>query len=245
MKRLFASFGWILLLFPVISFAGIRTSLSSFNASLFDTENRPVKNFSSISSSGSFDVYIKMGQRESLRLEGSKDMLSRVETIVENGDLKIRTKKDTQRSWRFGSGEKVKVYITAKALKSLNMSGSGDMRVDGIIKAEDFQSRLSGSGSIKLNLNVSNYLAAISGSGEIYTTGSAKNTDISVSGSGDFKGEKLRTSTANVKVSGSGDVSIHADQRLNAAVSGSGDIYYAGNAKVNSKTSGSGNIKRL
>jgi hypothetical protein len=245
MKKLLASFGWILLLLPALSFAGIRTTFSNINSAWFETENRPVGPFSSVSSSGSFDVYIKMGQQESLRLEGSKDLISRIETVVENGDLKIRLKKNNHKSWRFGVNEKVRVYVTAKALKSVNMSGSGDMKVDGIIKGENFQSRLSGSGSIKVNVNVSNYLAAISGSGELTAWGSAKNTDISVSGSGNFKGEKLQTSAANVKVSGSGDVSIHADQSLNAAVSGSGDVYYAGNARVNSKTSGSGNVKRL
>ena len=84
----------------------------------------------------------------------------------------------------------------------------------------------------------------ISGSGEIYSKGNATNARITISGSGDFNGSGLRTSNTSAKVSGSGDISIIADQQLEALSSGSGDIRYSGNAVVNSKKSGSGNISK-
>ena len=243
MKKLFASFGWALLLFPLISFAGIR-NVAEIGTALYDSENRQVGPFNTITSAGAFDVFVTMGTKESLRLEGDKDVISKIETVVENGNLKIRTKKNAERLWGSSFG-KVRVYITAKALKGVHLSGSGNIKVDGNVKANDFSSRISGSGTIRLNLNAEKYSAAVSGSGELIVSGSAEIVDIAISGSGDFQGEKLRTSNANIKISGSGDVSIHADEILNAAVSGSGNIMYAGNAQVNSRTSGSGKVKRL
>jgi hypothetical protein len=242
MKKIFASFGWILLLLPLLSIAGTRTAINSITK-IADSETRQVGPFSSVASAGSFDVSITMGAKESLRLEGDKEILKRVETVVENETLKIRFKKNQGTfSWK---GNDVKVFITAKSLNGLTTAGSGNIKVDGTIKSEKLEAKVSGSGSISSNLDVSTFTAMISGSGKVYASGSAKSANIAISGSGDFKGEKLRTTDADLKVSGSGDASIHADNTLNAAVSGSGDISYSGNAKVRSSTSGSGSISRL
>ena len=85
----------------------------------------------------------------------------------------------------------------------------------------------------------------MSGSGKIKVKGTADNTKITVAGSGGFDGSNLRSSVSNIKVSGSGNVSIDVDHELNALLSGSGRIRYSGNANVNSTTSGSGSISKL
>lgn len=242
MKKIFASFGWILLLLPFLSFAGTRTIFGSANLPLPDTEDRQVSGFHSISSGGSFDVFVKLGNTESLRLEGDNDLFSKIETKVENGDLKIRYKAGVRIS---GWNKKVSVYVTARSLRSLNVSGSGDMEITGTIKGDKLDTRVSGSGSITLAASVNTFNSSVSGSGEIKAKGSAKNASIQISGSGEFEGKGMQTDKADIKVSGSGSVTIHANTLLNAVVSGSGDIYYSGNPRVNQAKSGSGKISRI
>ncbi len=207
-------------------------------------ETRKVSGFSGISSSGSYHVFITMGNAESLRLEGDADVIREIETEVENGILKIRNKKQLS-GWNRTSGGKVNIYIYAKSLSSITLSGSGDIEVKGLVKAPNLSNTISGSGSISLNMDAENYTATISGSGEIRAKGNADNAKITVSGSGDFEGNNLRISNASAKVSGSGDISLAADKNLEAVMSGSGNIRYSGNANVKSTKSGSGNISKL
>ncbi len=207
-------------------------------------ETRQVSGFSGISSSGSFNVYITMGNTESLRLEGDPEVLKEIETNVEDGVLKIRNKKGSK-NFNWGNNSKVNIYINAKSLSSLALSGSGNIKVEGVVKANQLSNALSGSGGISLNMDVKSYTGTISGSGEIKVKGKADNAKISVNGSGDFEGDGLRTSVANVKISGSGDVSVNADKTLNVGMSGSGNVRYGGKAEVNSTASGSGHISKL
>lgn len=241
MKTLFASFGWLLLLLPFISVAGTKTILNTINTS---SEERQVSNFTGISSGGSYDVYVKMGNTEDLRIEGDEDRIKNIETKVENGILKIRTIKSAN-GWSWNNRGSIKIYITAKALNSLAVSGSGNMEVNGTVKANSFNTQVSGSGNIHLNVQCSTLNAAVSGSGGMKISGSTTAAHISISGSGGIDGRNLKTSTTDIKVSGSGNGSIHVEKQLNASVSGSGNISYAGNPKVNQSKSGSGSIHKI
>ena len=207
-------------------------------------EERNVSGFKGVSSSGSYDVKIKMGSKESLRLEGDEEVIREIETVVEDGILKIRNKKNLDRNWRSQKG-KVTIYINAKALNSVTLSGSGDISVEGLVRSNRLTNTLSGSGSISLSADADEYLGSISGSGEIAVNGKADRATIKIGGSGDFKGRDFKTSDADINVSGSGNVSIGAERSLDAVVSGSGDIRYSGNPKISKTKSGSGNISRL
>lgn len=211
---------------------------------ILSDESRNVSGFSGISSGGSYNVFITMGSKESLRIEGDTKQISEIETVVEDGTLKIRNKKNSG-NWNSGHNGKVNIYISAKSLKSIILSGSGDIEVRGVVKSNDISNILSGSGSISLVVEATNYSATISGSGEIEVKGKTENAKIIVNGSGDFKGQGLRASFASARVSGSGNISIHADNALDAAMSGSGNIRYGGNANVKSAKSGSGRISKL
>lgn len=240
MKKLFASFGWILLLLPFISVAGTKTIFHSIN-SIISTEDRKISNFHGISSAGSYDVYVKMGSTESLRIDGDKDVVANIETVVENGILKIRNSGPGKNWW---NNDKIKIYITAKSLNYLTVSGSGNLKVDGTLKSDKISAKVSGSGNMDLNVLATTFNISISGSGNVKAYGQAKKTNIEISGSGEFEGNKLKTSVCNVKVSGSGNASIYAEEELNAKISGSGDISYWGKARVNQVKSGSGSISR-
>ena len=207
-------------------------------------EERNVSGFRGVSSSGSYNVKITMGSKESLRLEGDEDVIKEIETVVEDGILKIKNKKHYDRTWRSSKG-KVTIYITAKALNNITLSGSGNINIDGLVKASRLTNTLSGSGSISLSAAAEEYIGTISGSGEITVNGKADKADIKIGGSGNFRGRNFKAEEADIKVSGSGNVSINAEDTLNAVVSGSGDIQYGGNPKVSKTKSGSGNISKL
>jgi hypothetical protein len=245
MKKILASFGWMLLLIPLISVAGARTAFKLNKDAL--VESRDVKGFNSISSSGSFKVFVDFGVKEGLRLEGDEEILREIETKVENGVLRIRFKDKTGYFWKFRNYTgRVNIYVTALALNALTSSGSGDIEVNGVLKAGKLTTTVSGSGNINLTMDADDYVAIISGSGQTTAKGTTRTADVKVSGSGNFRGRDLKTSYSNVKVSGSGNVDIVADSTLDAAVSGSGNIRYGGSAsKVTATKSGSGKVSKM
>ncbi|HEX8529955.1 MAG TPA: head GIN domain-containing protein, partial [Cytophagales bacterium] len=173
--------------------------------------------------------------------EGDNELLDKIETVVENNVLHIRTKREYQNDHLDFDG--VKIRVTARELNELRLSGSGKMRVESPLKADSFAATVSGSGRIEADRITSNRLkATISGSGNFNASGSAKETDITVSGSGGFNGKNFTAGDAKVRVSGSGGVYLRADNTLDGTLSGSGAIHYSGNAKVTERKTGSGRI---
>ncbi|HTE23869.1 GIN domain-containing protein [Flavitalea sp.] len=58
------------------------------------TEQRNIGNFSGLESNGSFDVLIVESSTTSLNITGEDNIISELETVVENGTLKIRFRKN-------------------------------------------------------------------------------------------------------------------------------------------------------
>lgn len=245
MKKLFQ--GLTILLFVVtisnLASAGTEKNSLKYNKNTID-ETRAVAGFSGVSSAGSYNIFITMGTSESLRLEGSPEVISEIETKVENGILKI-SKKRTLNKKTWTNTERVDIYIEAKTLHNLTVVGSGEIEVTGVVNATKLTNTITGSGSISLEMNTKNYVALISGSGEIYAKGKSENTSVSITGSGDFEGTKLESEIAKARISGSGDIILKVNKDLDALISGSGNIKYGGNPNVKYSKSGSGDISKL
>ncbi|MFD0749801.1 head GIN domain-containing protein [Mucilaginibacter calamicampi] len=213
-------------------------------ARIIDTEDRKVADFKGISLSGSFDYYIKQGSSNTVRVEAPAKILSYIVTEVKNGVLNVYTKNNTSWTSLFNS-EKVAVYITAKDINSIQLSGSGDVFFHEGIKSADLRISLSGSGDITGKITATSVDCSLTGSGDIRLSGRAENAKVKVVGSGDFTAAELQTNNTYVEVIGSGDARVNATGSLNAKVSGSGDIRYRGNPKsINKSKSGSGDIDK-
>lgn len=208
-----------------------------------DPENRDVKNFHAISSSGSYTVNVKMGEDESLSIRGNAEDINKIETVVENGVLRIRTKRNF-RSWN-STGHQVTINITAKRLDGLMLSGSGILNLDGVMNSASVDIQLSGSGEINAEVDTQNTAVALSGSGNVNLSGKTGSVNIAVSGSGDVKAKKLASETVNIKVAGSGNVYVAAQKDLNASIFGSGSIKYIGEPNVSVNKVGSGNVSKI
>lgn len=233
----------IFLLLAFLTIAGYSSASILTKTTLSDDE-RPVSNFKGVASGGPLTVKITIGNKESLRLEGDKDAIADIITEVVNGVLIIKPKtKWNDWSRRYNRPE-VTVYISAKKLSSLTMSGSGNMSVENTITSSDLAATLSGSGSITATTNVKSLAATISGSGNISLNGKSEAANVTISGSGDFKGNKLSADRVAVQISGSADVSINAVSTIEAVISGSGSVRYSGNPVVKKTIIGSGSVSR-
>jgi len=208
-----------------------------------DTENRNVSGFKGVNLSGSYNYFITQGNTESLRIEAPKDVIKNIVTEVKNGVLYVYTKNHIR--WNMFKNEKIAVYITAKEINSISLSGSGDVDFKGGIKAENLSISLTGSGDMDGKITATAVETSVTGSGDIALSGRTQNLKARVTGSGDLSTRGLQSTNVYVEVTGSGDADVYASGSLNAHVSGSGDINYSGNPKSISKSkSGSGSIHK-
>jgi len=222
--------------------------IAGFNSAFAEVQDRHLSGFHAISASASFDVYITQGSTESVKVEAPSDMINRIITEVNGDVLKIRTKNGnfSWGGWFNNSHKKMVVYVTVKSIHAINISGSSDVFFKEGINADKMELTVSGSGDVIGKLNAKSLETHVSGSGDIKLAGNAETSIIRMNGSGDFSGREFVTAVTMVSISGSGDATVNASQKLDARVSGSGDIRYAGNPKeVSKSTSGSGDIHRI
>jgi hypothetical protein len=227
------------------SFGGSHSKVK-INVNSSDVQDRHLSGFNAVDVSGSIDVYIVQSAIESVKVEAPADVMGHIVTEVEGGVLKIHDKNTSGwnwGNWLGGHHKKIVVYVSAKDLNSIGITGSGDIDFKGGIHTGSLKLWVTGSGDVSGRVDVKTLECRISGSGDMKLVGHAESSSLSLSGSGDFSGKELETQNTSVHVSGSGDAGVNASNSINASVSGSGDISYTGGARnvVKSK-SGSGDI---
>lgn len=208
-----------------------------------ESETREVKNFHGITSSGFFTVNVKMGDQESLTIEGDANDIKNIVVDVKNGILRIRPKVNFN-GWKL-TGKKLTVNITAKRLDGLLLTGSGKINVIDVMNSASAKIELSGSGEINANINTEAALVTVSGSGRINVSGKTGALNLEVSGSGNINARDLESETGKVEVSGSGNVVVNTKKDLNIALLGSGSVKYTGNPKVYIDKAGSGKVSNI
>lgn len=215
-------------------------------ASAQEKETRDVGNFDFIAMNISGKVYVTQGNKNEVIIEAEEDDLENIRTEVRSGRLSISTRdRGGWFSWGDGLDGKVNIYITVKDLRGVSVSGSGDVISRGVIKGEDFETSISGSGDIEIELDVRRVESKITGSGNIELKGSAQRARLGISGSGKYFAEELKVDDYEVSISGSGRASINTNGELDVRISGSGSVYYSGNPSgVNTNVSGSGRVRR-
>src|SRR5580692_3734041 len=116
---------------------------------------RSVSGFTSIGNSGSFAVHVKINGTESLKIVAADDEeIGKIETKVEGGHLEIRWREGSH-PYRFGG--KIDIYVTAKTLSAVDMSGSGLMEVDGSLTGDHVDVTASGSGGLTASVDGANW----------------------------------------------------------------------------------------
>jgi hypothetical protein len=168
--------------------------------------------------------------------------LDHIITEVKGDKLTIKVKNGynlNPTSWKRG----VSITIPVESISALSLSGSGEIVGKKTLKANNFETAMSGSGDIIIALDVNSLKASMSGSGDMALSGKASDFVVSISGSGDVNAYDLIADNVDATVSGSANVKVTAIKEIIAKVSGSGDIDYRGNPeKIDTKVSGSGDI---
>jgi hypothetical protein len=181
---------------------------------------RSVPAFHRITVNGSADVYVTVGQAQSLVIEGQRNIVDIIDTTVEDGTLTVGSRKS------YTTHKDVIVHVTVPDLDGLTLHGSSDATIDGARGG---------------NLDVS-----VHGSGDVTASGRVEGLTYNCYGSGDAKLAGLAVRDAVVRVRGNGDVRLNVSGTLDVEIAGSGVVRFTGPARVVHQTiRGSGSVSQV
>ena len=188
------------------------------------TEARKVDAFDSIDMEGAAHLYVTIGQRESLTIEGGAGAVKRLTTRVAGDTLYIRTKglKHWMRDKHQGG---LTVRVTVPRLASLNVEGGNDVQLSGF---DGGKTRIKTEGATHVR-----------GSGHL------DELTVRMEGAGHADLRNLIANEAKVTVAGVGSVYVHPRDSLDATMNGIGAILYSGSPRdVNTRMNGLGTISK-
>lgn len=204
-------------------------------------QTRELGPFNALALSMPGSVEVRMGAIESVTIETDDNIVPLVETVIENGTLKIRpTKQNMQLDTR-----SLKIVVQAKKVERIAVGGSGSVDAEGL-RGGKLVFDVGGSGSINLRgVESESVTVSLGGSGNLKASGNTERLHVSIGGSGKVAIGQLASKEAVVSIGGSGQAVVWAKQALTVSVAGSGDVAYYGEPQVTKSVMGSGSVKKL
>lgn len=205
---------------------------------------RQVGSFSAVRATGPIDIVLKASEREQVTVHFDDNLAPFIETRV-TGDAVPTLDIRVNPAASFRSSKTPRVIIEFRSLSALSLRGSGDVRADSV-RGQMLAIAISGSGDVRIDhLDLDVLGVSIGGSGDFSAAGRAAEQGYSIAGSGDVMAADLVGQTVKVRVAGSGDVRVNAEQVLDVAIAGSGDVLYRGNPVIRKSVAGSGEVRRM
>ena len=202
-------------------------------------EVRQLEGFSAVDSDGSLDVEITRGEVFHVEVSIDSNLLDRVHTNGVGGVLRI----DEESIGDTVAGPNV--IVTMPILRRATLSGSGGVRATGFDQAEPVSLVLEGSGDIAFAGDVPRLDVQLWGSGDVRVSGVAPVLGVELDGSGTVDARGLDATTADLSLSGSGDIAASVSGSARVTLSGSGDVDVYGGATLDRvDISGSGSVRQ-
>lgn len=205
-------------------------------------QTRALAHFTGVNLNVPGDMVLRLGSTESITIETDDNVLPLIESVIEDGVLRIRpVKRNTNLHTR-----NMKIVVVAKEIDRLALSGSGSIDSDAL-KGRKLQFDIGGSGSINVKgMEADAVAVSLGGSGDLKSgAGKAASMSVSIGGSGDVDVGKVQSGDVSVSVAGSGEAIVWASKGLSVTIAGSGDVNYYGDPKISQSVVGSGDITRM
>ena len=208
------------------------------------TDERTVSDFTSIDMRSWGKLSLIQGNRNTVTIEGSDNVVAVIQTKVSGSTLVIQTEENINFT-KLNDNHQLTYTIVVKDLTSLTISGAADLNMDGLSTSK-LDITVPGAGQVTLNdLMADSLNITLSGAGNIDVSGAVTNAQISISGAGNVNASDLMIQTADVNISGFGSMGVWVTEKLTGNISGGGNVSYYGDPQVDTQTSGLGLFEPL
>ena len=231
-KAAFSFFFFVLIGLNSIAVAGEREK----------TETRNVKNFDAIEVSSGIELFLSMGNRESVKVVADDEIIDNVKTEVRGGTLHIYMRESNwlRSIFNWGFTQSRKVYVTVNELKRLGASSGSDVQSENTLKGDRLKIEASSGSDVTLDLVYKEVTLSTSSGSDARLSGRTKFFTANTSSGSDINARELQAQICKVSASSGSDASVSVTDELNAnASSGAGVVYY-GNPDVKNIDESSG-----
>lgn len=206
---------------------------------------RNVGSFHAIEVSNGIHLYLKQGNTNAVAVSASsQELVSRIKTEVENGELKIYFDNDGSRRWNLKNKE-LKAYVTCTNIDGLEANSGADAETDGNINASNLKITLSSGANFNGEITASKLSINQSSGSQSNIKGKVGDVDIRTNSGSQLSGYNLITDNCKADASSGSDIEITVNKTLDASASSGGGIDYKGSTSItNISNSSGGRIKK-
>ena len=195
------------------------------------TKDITVKSFDELSANGIFNLQLSQGDKESVKIEADDNLMDLFIVENEGSTLKIHMKKDVN----FNSKKKIKVFVTFKTLKSMDLSMVGGTSSDEKLKFAELKLKNNSVGSVDLNMTLQTLHLENESVGSLKLEGSADNAVVKNNSVGSINAGNFVVQKMEIDNNGVGSATVNAEKELKVLDSFLGKVNNKGNAPVKRK----------
>ena len=192
------------------------------------TRDVTVQSFDELSISGVFSVLLTQGGKEGVKIEADDNLQDLFEVKNEGSKLNISMKKGVN----FSSKKKMKVYITFKNLKNMDLKTVGDVTSEQNLNFSDLKLQNKSVGNVDLKLTAQKLDVDNKSVGDIKLNGKADNVVIRNKSVGSIQASNFVVQTMDIDNNGVGSAEVNAEKELKVKDNMMGKVTNKGAATI-------------
>jgi hypothetical protein len=189
-----------------------------------------ITSFSELEASGVYELKLTQGNTESVKIEADENLQEYFTVTNEGSKLVIDTKKIKNKNLK--GKTKMKVYVTFKNLKSMELNTVGNVQSENQLAFNDFDLKSKSVGNVNLKLTANKINIDNKGVGNVELEGKAQDAVVKNKGVGSLEASDFIVQTMDIDNSGVGGASVNAQKTLKVKDSFLSKVSNKGSAPV-------------
>ncbi|MBD0288017.1 MAG: DUF2807 domain-containing protein [Flavisolibacter sp.] len=194
------------------------------------TRTVPVQSFDALKASGIYELKLTQGSTEGVKIEADENLQELFMVRNDGSKLIIDMKKLEGKNLK--TKNKMRVYITFRKLKSMDLSMVGNVSAEDALSFDDVEVSNSSVGHVNLKLNANKINLENKSVGNLTLIGKAQNAVLRNNGVGSINAGNFLVQTMDIDNSGIGSAEVNAEKELKVKDSFLGKVKNKGAAPV-------------
>ena len=194
------------------------------------TKEVPVSAFDVLKAKGVYELKLSQGAKESVKIEADENLQNLFQVRNEGNELVIDMKDLNHKNLKIKN--KMRVYVTFKNLKELDLSTVGNVASEEQLAFDDLNMENKSVGNVDLKLTANKIDLKNKSVGNVKLSGKAEDAVFKNSGVGSLEAGSFVVQTMNIENTGIGSAEVNAEKNLKVKDSFMGKVKNKGNAPV-------------
>ena len=194
------------------------------------TRDISVKSFNELEASGVYELKLMQGDKEAVKIEADENLQEFFTVSNEGSRLVIDTKKLRDKNLK--GKVKMKVHVTFKQIKSMEISTVGSVNSENQLRFDDLEINNNSVGNVNLKLTVNKINLSNKSVGNVELIGKAQDAVVKNNGVGNLEASDFVVQTMDIDNSGIGNAAVNAQKTLKVKDSFLGKVSNKGAASA-------------